>query len=377
MISEKVTIAVLGNFQNGKSTLINCIIESDIAKVGGMGVSVTHTNIRYTYGDSDKVTIVDHYGKKRMVPLMDYIAKQDEISAKEIIIKTNCSNLKYFDIIDTPGSNANEHETSIAIETLEEINFAILLLRNKDISKEEKKIAIQLAINNIPFICIINCFDEIFDNWNPKTEQNERIMRTVLAELETNGCYPVSKLKIKPVYVVNLMWYWLSLCKHSKNKTIALCDRQIHSFWDDYIGTSGFSATMLKRASSVEPLLKLFCNKFLAQYLTSFKYFKLAHKDCLDITIGDVETERKYIISSICSDISNSIDKDIESVRRDIESLQKRKKENENLSIFNLSGIIRIAINILLSPRSELELRSRMEFLNFKKERLISFVKSI
>ena len=378
MMSEKLTIAILGTFQNGKSTLINCLIDSDMAKVGGMGVSVTHTNVRYSYGNSDDVTVIENNGNKRIIPLVDYIAHQDEISAKEIIIKTPSSNLKYFDIIDTPGFNANEHDTSIAREILGEIDFTILLLRNKGISQEEKRIAIQLGKSNIPFICIINCFDEIFDNWNPKTAQNDRIMRTVLAELETNGCTPVSKFKIKPVYVANLMWYWLSLGKQSKNKTICLCDRKIHSFWDDFIGTSNYSATRLKRASAVGPLLKLFHNKMLVQYLISFKYYKKVHKDCLArLIICDIKTDREHIVSSICSDLSNGIDKEIESIRQDIESLQNRKKENENLSIFSLSGILKMALNVLLSPRNEFELRSRMEFLNFKKESLLSFVKSI
>lgn len=360
MMSEKPTIAILGTFHNGKSTFINCLTNRGLAKVGDMGVSVTHTNVRYSYGNSKKVTIIDNSDNKRIVSLTDYLTKQNGFSAKEVIVETSDSILKDFDIIDTPGFNANEHDSLIAKEILQEIDLAILLLRNKGISQEEKSIALLLNKSNIPFICVINCFSDIFEDWNPKSEQNEKIMRDVLSDLHTSGCYPVSKLKINPVYVVNLMWYWLSLGKQSDNKTISLCEKMIHAYWDDLIGTNNYSTASLRKASAVGALLKLFHNVEFIQYLISFKFIKTIHKDCLNRLniMEEIKLERRRIISSICSDISNSIDRDIDSLRQDYLSLKNLKNENDE-------------------SRRKKEIKSQIDFLYHKKKSFLSYVKSL
>ena len=380
MHSNKITIAIFGSFQNGKSTLVNCLTNSNMSEVGGMGVSVTHTNIRYTLGTSENITIVAEDGKRETMSKMQYYSSRKSIIANEIIIESKCQSLKYFDIIDTPGFNANAHDTNMAEKLYEEVDFAILLLRNKGISEQEKTIAMQLTRHNIPFTCIINCFDEIFDNWNPCTEQNEIIKKNILAELEINSIKPIGKLKVKPVYVVNLMWYWLSLGVKSQNRSILLCEKKIKSFWDEIIGTTEYSATRLKHASKVESFLKILKHKELRNYLTALHDIKDARYSCAFIIAdsNNVRIHKHNIINSICEEISLRIEDEKRKTSQQLESYQKKKAENENLSILSLTGFLKMALNgLFMMPYKESELKHRLNYLENKKRMIVTFLKTI
>jgi len=55
--SFKFTVGVFGEFQYGKSTFINCLLNRNIAKTGGAGVRVTSYNTLYTYSSSEYVVV--------------------------------------------------------------------------------------------------------------------------------------------------------------------------------------------------------------------------------------------------------------------------------------------------------------------------------
>ena len=72
----------------------------------------------------------------------------------------------------------------------------------------------------------------------------------------------------------------------------------------------------------------------------------------------EIKLERRRIISSICSDISNSIDRDIDSLRQDYLSLKNLKNENDE-------------------SRRKKEIKSQIDFLYHKKKSFLSYVKSL
>lgn len=376
MSSDKITIAIFGTFKNGKSTLINCLTHSNVAEVDGMGRGFTHTNIRYTFGTSENITIVNVDGSKKVISKEQYYSSKQRFGDYEIIIESNCNSLKYFDVIDTPGFNANEHDTNMAESLYEKVDFAILLLRNKGVSEQEISIAKKLTVYNIPFTCIINCFDDIFDNWNPCAEQNEIIKKYILAELDINSIRPISMLEVRPVYVVNLMWYWLSLGIKSQNRSILLSEKKVRKFWDEIIGTTDYSATRLKHASGVESFLRILKHKKLRNYLIALNSFKDVRRCCTSIILESKKTnELKYdIISNICEEISSAVEVEKRQISQQLDSFMKRKKENDELSMFSLKYIFNV---LLLFPCVEAKLKHRLNYLEEKKESLITSIKTI
>ena len=53
---NKINVGILGEFQNGKSTFVNCLLDDMVAKTGGYGLSVTSTSTMYEYGSVQNVS---------------------------------------------------------------------------------------------------------------------------------------------------------------------------------------------------------------------------------------------------------------------------------------------------------------------------------
>ena len=54
MDEEKLNIGVVGCFQNGKSTFVNCLLDDIVARTGD-GLATTSVNTKYVYGDVQSV----------------------------------------------------------------------------------------------------------------------------------------------------------------------------------------------------------------------------------------------------------------------------------------------------------------------------------
>ena len=106
---DKITLGIIGEFQNGKSTFVNCLLGTDIAKVGGFGKSVTSISTIYTYG-SDNMAFCYHnddiIAKYDIRPFKDSVIPKD---TNKIVVKVKTKILKVYNIIDTPGFNAKDN----------------------------------------------------------------------------------------------------------------------------------------------------------------------------------------------------------------------------------------------------------------------------
>lgn len=231
--NRKPKIGIFGMFQNGKSTLINCILKKKYAAVGGGGMSVTSLNTTYTYGQGkDMAKITYNNGEVKTILLSDFqvsnISHQSTFRSVNLILHND--SLMYFDLLDTPGFNANEHDSDIAKSAVDDCDMGILVVRNKGLSQTEKEIAKMLRNNNVPFVVIMNCFydNSCYDMWNPSNNQNKIICNNILADLDMIGCSPsqFNKYRLRNIYSVNLIWYWLSIINNDENRTIKLCQKQ-------------------------------------------------------------------------------------------------------------------------------------------------------
>lgn len=235
-MTNKPTIGLIGAFQNGKSTLVNCLFGRELAKVGGKGLSVTCVNTRFTYGCDNSVDFVRNHKIISSLTLEDYLNHKIELPTdiSEIIVRYNDDLLESFDIIDTPGFNANDSDSYMAEAACQEIDFAIFIIRNKGLSQYEIKIAQLLNRYSIPFFILINTYDEGEDLWNPKADKNKTISRNVWHSMKNSGIKPTIFDKNNSIIIVNLIWFWLSLFPDNENKSIRLCQRKLRYFWEEY-----------------------------------------------------------------------------------------------------------------------------------------------
>ena len=130
---ELPKISVVGCFQNGKSTFINCLLDELVARPGD-GRATTKISTRYRWGESTSVNLRTDEGLQS-ISLVEYLesanlARISKKSAFQGEITLSKPILKKIELIDTPGFEADEQDTKNVTRSLEEAHYAIVILTN-------------------------------------------------------------------------------------------------------------------------------------------------------------------------------------------------------------------------------------------------------
>lgn len=186
-MSASLAIAVVGGFQRGKSTLVNCLLGRDAAEMG-RGLSTTHKNRDYKL--SEAVTI-----------------------------------------IDTPGFNANGEDDGTAAAAIDAANVVIYVHESKSLGETCADVFKRVREQRTQMIFLLNCRD--FEKWSP--DENADIVATIDAELENKSLksimVPINGRIVTPV---NILWARFGLgMMDSKSSGDAKDIRKIRSYAED------------------------------------------------------------------------------------------------------------------------------------------------
>ena len=207
---NKINIGILGGFQSGKSTFVNCLLDDMVARTGGSGLSVTSINTIYYYGEIRKVFYIldnNRIGQS----MLNYFLHCETFpkKTKQINVSLWKPILSKINIIDTPGFNANEDDTSMATNSLLNIDIAVLIIENKGISKTELNILSLLKNYHIPFYVIMNCRNHMGDSWRPKSTFNDNIAKKNIKKIHEQGLRPIP-INNTEIWQTNLAWFWFA-----------------------------------------------------------------------------------------------------------------------------------------------------------------------
>lgn len=146
-------VAVIGEFNRGKSSLLNALIGADVLPTDILPMTAAVT--RVTYGTERKIEIFYKDGsteEKTVEELVEYATKYDEekekkaSTVKEIVVtypSVFCQN--HIDFLDTPGLNDNESMTDVTFRVLGEVDAAIVVISaNHPMSMTEKTLILDL-----------------------------------------------------------------------------------------------------------------------------------------------------------------------------------------------------------------------------------------
>ena len=201
--TKRYTIAVMGEFKRGKSSLINALLGSKILPADA--TPTTATINRITFAPSPKVVVTYKDGDTEEVDinaLGDYVTKltdEGELRAMKIreaaiYFPTQiCQN--HVDIIDTPGLNDEERMTRITIEMLENVDAVIVPIHARaPFSVTERNFVCQmLESDNIHNIVFVMTFMDQLDEDDYEYDSfidavKARIKTEVFAELNRRSC---------------------------------------------------------------------------------------------------------------------------------------------------------------------------------------------
>ncbi len=208
---------IVGEFQSGKSLLINCLLRRSIATVGH-GVATTHTIVNYKYSKNERIEYLTDDGvvETKSIGKIHDLDTRTDISVVNVYLTNEL--LKNFILTDMPGFGANENDTWAAKKTLPFIDFVILIQSN-DTAMGANSISFrdfgEIKKLNIPYYLVLNCTNR--DRWKYDDYDNINIAKTNLDLLDFKPIkYPLEEDGIN---IVNLMWYWFSICD-SKDELI-------------------------------------------------------------------------------------------------------------------------------------------------------------
>ncbi len=134
--SQSFSIAIVGEFKRGKSTLINALLGQDVLPTDILPCSATLNRITYGITPSVEVCFRDgHVDKVDIDRLSDYVTKltpESEQLAASVSEATVYYPVNYcmnnVDIIDTPGLNDDKNMTDVTLSVLPKADAAIMTI---------------------------------------------------------------------------------------------------------------------------------------------------------------------------------------------------------------------------------------------------------
>jgi small GTP-binding protein len=181
-----LVVAVLGEFNAGKSTLLNALLGTDVAPTGVMPTTASLHWVAWAPDPFARVVV--RGGTDRVVPHADLKKTLRQLrdageAVQRVLIYAPIERLKRIEILDTPGFNAPE--TTHAEEArrgIEEAHLALWLLdATAPLKESERQIIEQVAEARVPIQVLVNKRDRVGE------EAIEEVMAYVVRALEGIG----------------------------------------------------------------------------------------------------------------------------------------------------------------------------------------------
>ena len=204
--STKTPLLVLtGEYQNGKSTFLNCLLGGKYA-VEGDGRVTTKYNARYRFGDCTMVRGISAQGENETTPWQffstgDTLGEFKKDSTLEIY--ANSPILEHMDLLDSPGCGANEADDSVAENALQMADFVIFVVR-KTLNQKEITFINQLTEAGKHYSIFLNCMNDV----SPVSEKASALCQDIHSKLRNENLLKnyVELSTEFPVYPINLLW---------------------------------------------------------------------------------------------------------------------------------------------------------------------------
>lgn len=223
LVGEKPIIGVYGMFQTGKSTLINCLLDDYVA-LTGQGLSTTSLTARFRYREAPELKYRSLSGKLAPTTIEEinapgFVDRVKMDSVFQIEAKLPAALLRKCDIVDTPGFNANEQDTRVAANTLEEIHYVIFVVPNRSLYQYEKSVLLEIFRWKKPVLLLMNCSQgRGTEMWMPESAQNRIIREGIEGWIDSTG-FRTEMINGCKVFPCNFLFYWY--CQAAFDKSVS------------------------------------------------------------------------------------------------------------------------------------------------------------
>jgi GTP-binding protein EngB required for normal cell division len=165
--TRPLRLAIVGEFNAGKSTFINALIGADVAPTGVLPTTATLHHLRWAPDPIARVSFaIGREPPERIVPLGDLRAtlrSLDAATIRRVEILLPLAFLLRVEILDTPGFNAPEpRHAEVALSAFEEADAAIWLLDATQAMKQSERTVLDEARRTkLPVQMLVNKADRL------------------------------------------------------------------------------------------------------------------------------------------------------------------------------------------------------------------------
>jgi cellulose synthase operon protein C len=165
--TRPLRLAIVGEFNAGKSTFINALIGADVAPTGVLPTTATLHHLRWAPDPFARIFFVPpHEPPERIVALGDLratVRSLDAATIRRVEILMPLAFLVRVEILDTPGFNApNARHAHVARSACEEADAAIWLLDATQPMKQSERAVLEEATRaGIPVQILVNKADRL------------------------------------------------------------------------------------------------------------------------------------------------------------------------------------------------------------------------
>jgi small GTP-binding protein len=189
--ARPIRVAIVGEFNAGKSTFINALIGADVAPTGVLPTTATLHHLRYATDPIARIhlrasTRDPQQPLERIVPVPELRAtllstSPGSVARVEILLPI--ASLTRVEVIDTPGFNAPDaSHAEAAREAFEEADAVLWLLdAAQAMKKTERDVLEQVKAARLPIQMLVNKADRL------KPDDLEKVMAMVRESLDVVG----------------------------------------------------------------------------------------------------------------------------------------------------------------------------------------------
>ena len=205
-------IAVVGAFQSGKSTLVNCLLDGKYAPMG-KGLRTTACCTYFLYGEAETVKLFHgDLQKSEVLDRREAIFGPDFTCGGTDFLEISCWKpiLQKAVLIDTPGFDANGEDDTVAGKAIRKSDIIVFVHDAKQLDDCDLRILKDIREAGKRLLFLMNCNNR--QNWHPDDEGNRRVSEAIEAQLSDIGFdAPLIRIQGRQVWAFNPVFAWYAL----------------------------------------------------------------------------------------------------------------------------------------------------------------------
>ena len=188
-LERPVRVAVIGEFNAGKSSFINALLGGEVVPVGVLPTTAT---LNWLAWAPDRFARIVLGGRDdRIVTHRELEATLEQVgtsSVQRVLLYAPLEPLRRIELIDTPGFNAPESAHAVtALGALEEAHIALFLLdATQPLKASERAVLEEVRRRGLPLLVLVNKSDRL------DPEGTARVLAHVTQGLDEVGVEPVA-----------------------------------------------------------------------------------------------------------------------------------------------------------------------------------------